>query len=115
MTETELHNESTRWLVLWLEPIGEDRWLKPGETFRIRSDYTGDEVEFSFHFRGEESVEKAFFSCVTVWVHNGNPCAEIIDQDGNAVECGHQRPVEIARKWEADAAASKKRFEERSS
>jgi hypothetical protein len=27
----DVHNDTAGWLVLWLEPFGEDRWLRPGE------------------------------------------------------------------------------------
>ena len=89
--------------------------VEAGETFRIRSDYDGDEMEFSFQFWVDEAVDASFASSVTVWVLNGHPFAEVFDQDGNAVECGHQRPADIARNWEADTAAARKRSEERSS
>lgn len=41
------NNNNTGWLIMWLEPLGEDRWLAPGEVFQVRSDYTGNDQAFS--------------------------------------------------------------------
>jgi hypothetical protein len=50
MAVMDVLNSSKGWLVLWLEPLGEDRWLRPEETVRIRSDYNGQDLAFSVHF-----------------------------------------------------------------
>ncbi|MFJ2745123.1 hypothetical protein ACIO3O_36315 [Streptomyces sp. NPDC087440] len=92
MAVMDVRNDANGWLVLWLEPLGEDRWMKPGETFRIRTDYTGDELAFSVTgwVNGEE--RSGGIENLTVWVEGGGFEAEVTDEDGNPVECGHNRP-----------------------
>lgn len=46
MAAMEVENDSAGWLVVWLEPLGEDPMAARGEVFRIRSDYVGDDVPF---------------------------------------------------------------------
>jgi hypothetical protein len=107
-------NDSGGLLVLWLEPLGEDRWLKPGERFRIRTDYGGDEPGFSVSYWVKDEDRATGIENVTVWVENGDAYAEVTDVDGAVVECGHQRPEEIDRKWRADLEKAKGGAVERS-
>jgi hypothetical protein len=106
---TEVRNDHTGWLCLWLEPLGEDRWLEPGETFRIESDYNGAEMAFSVTCWTNDDDRAAGIENVTVWVENGNCDPEVTDRAGNVVECGHHRPEDISRKWAAAAEEARKR------
>ena len=54
----DITNSYAGWLTLWLEPLGEDRWLRPGETFRIRSDYNGDEPDFLVAFWADGATDQ---------------------------------------------------------
>lgn len=104
----DVHNDSGGWLVLWLEPLGEDRWLKPGDRFRIRTDYVGDDPAFSVTYWVDNDDRAAGIENVNVWVENGDVDAEVTDAAGVIVECGHQCPDEVTRKREALAAERKR-------
>jgi hypothetical protein len=93
-------NDSNGWLVLWLEPLGEDRWLKPGEELRIRTDYHGDDVAFTVRWWADSDDQAAGIGNITVWVENGSAYgdADVTDTAGNAIGCGHQRPADADRK-----------------
>jgi hypothetical protein len=95
----DITNSYAGWLTLWLEPLGEDRWLRPGETFRIRSDYNGEERDFLVDFWADDEDRSAGIENVTVSIERGNVYAEVTDNGGNLVECGHQRPAEAAEQW----------------
>ncbi|MEV6104240.1 hypothetical protein AB0M28_05915 [Streptomyces sp. NPDC051940] len=109
MAVMEVRNDSKGWLILWLEPLGEDRWLEPGETFRIRSNYDGDELAFSVTCWVDEEDRAAGIENVAVWIEAGDCDAQVTDRAGNVVECGHHRPVEVDRKWTAVAAEIRSR------
>ncbi|MGW2037811.1 hypothetical protein [Streptomyces virginiae] len=103
MAVIDIHNDSKGWLTMWLEPLGEDRWLKPDEVFRVRSDYNGDELAFSINYwvdDADPSVQN-----INVWIENGDCYAEVTDRSGAVVECGHQRPQETNRRWQQARAA----------
>ncbi|MFE9680987.1 hypothetical protein [Streptomyces sp. NPDC006285] len=68
MAVMEVRNDNTGWLIMWLEPLGEDRWLAPGEVFRIRSDYTGNDQAFSITCWVNEEDRAAEIENVTVWI-----------------------------------------------
>ncbi|WP_432188045.1 hypothetical protein [Streptomyces sp. Tue6028] len=112
MAVVEVRNDSKGWLTMWLEPLGEDRWLKPDETFRVRSDYSGDELAFSVVFWVDDD-RSAGIENVAVWVEAGDCYAEVVDQAGSIVECGHQRPDEVNRRWAAALEEARKRAAER--
>ncbi|WP_377272289.1 hypothetical protein [Peterkaempfera sp. SMS 1(5)a] len=112
MAVMDVHNDSQGWLTMWLEPLGEDRWLKPGEAFRVRSDYYGDELAFSVNFWRDDDPS-AQIENVAVWIENGDCSAEVVDREGNVIECGHQRPDEINRRWQARLDAAQQPAAER--
>lgn len=92
MAAMDVRNSSKGWLVLWLEPLGEDRWLKPGEVFRVRTNYGGDEPAFSVEFWEDDRDLAAGIQNITLWIMQGYGYPEVTDRAGNVVECGHQRP-----------------------
>jgi hypothetical protein len=106
----EVRNGSSAWLGLWLEPLGEDRWLRPGETFRVWSDYIGDESAFSIDPWSDDRSREIGIENVNVWVLRGD-CftVKVTDATGALVECGHQRPAEVAQQWAASDEAARKR------
>ena len=76
-------------LWLFVEPYGEDYWLKPGEVFTVAPETEGIDVCFSTAVCREG---------VTVWLHeDGDPAKVVLeytvtDAVGERLECGHQRP-----------------------
>ncbi|MCE7005873.1 hypothetical protein LWC34_24025 [Kibdelosporangium philippinense] len=99
MAAIDVHNESPGWLVLWLEPLGSDYWLRPGERCRVRTDYLGDEPAFAVIYWVGDDDRAAGIENINVIVEQGDCFAEVTDPEGNVVECGRQRPDEIDRKW----------------
>ncbi|MFJ7967289.1 hypothetical protein [Streptomyces sp. NPDC096324] len=112
MAVMDVRNDNTGWLVLWLEPLGEDRWLRPGETFRVRSDYDGAESAFSITSWVNEEDRAAGIENVAVWIEAGDCYAQVTDDAGDIVECGHHRPEEIDRKWTEAAEKARERVSE---
>ncbi|MFJ2863551.1 hypothetical protein [Kitasatospora sp. NPDC087314] len=94
---------------MWLEPLGEDRWLRPDETFRVRSDCNGDELAFSITVWVDDNDRSAGIENVAVWIENGDCYAEVVDRAGNLIECGHQRPAEVDRRRQAALEGAQKR------
>jgi hypothetical protein len=82
MAVMELHNDTADWL-----------------TVRIRTDCIGDELAFHVTTWVCDEDRAAGIENVNVRVENGDVYAEFTDRDGNVVECGHQRPAEIAARW----------------
>lgn len=73
---------SDKTLVVWLEPWGEDYWMRPGDAITLESDATGDErFEVSWHEEG-----------IVVWQSSHRGCT-VRDVSGAELECGHQRPA----------------------
>ncbi|MEU0558757.1 hypothetical protein [Dactylosporangium sp. NPDC006015] len=99
MAIMDVHNDSAGLLVLWLEPWGEDRWLKPGETFHVRSDYDGADAPFTVDRFEDDDDRAAGIANIAVCVNEGS--AEVTDSTGTRLESGHQRPEEVTRKWNA--------------
>lgn len=87
---------------MWLEPLGEDRWLKPGEKFQIQDDYAGTESPFTIDSWFDRDDRAAGIEHVSVWVEYGDCYAKVTDETGAVIECGHQRPSAVDHKW-ADA------------
>jgi hypothetical protein len=104
MPKIRVNNDSERIMVVWVEPWGEDYWMKPKEWFTIVADTTPqdthtDEAPFEVgcHDQG-----------VSVYVNTGHEAA-VYDHSGNEVDCGHQRPLEVLRAWtEASQAAAER-------
>ncbi|MFD8012660.1 hypothetical protein [Streptomyces sp. NPDC058955] len=100
MAKIRLKNDSGKVLAVWLEPLGEDYWMNPEEGFIVSTETAQnegpDEVPFDvvFHEQG-----------VSVWVNVGLE-AVVRDQSGAEVDCGHQRPLEVLRKWTKAAEAA---------
>ncbi|MFJ8886459.1 hypothetical protein ACIRJR_24025 [Streptomyces sp. NPDC102402] len=113
MAAIEVHNHSEGWLVMWLEPLGEDRWLRPDETLRVRSEYSGDEPAFSLSVLVDDDDRSAGIENVAVWIEKGDCYAEVTDRAGNLVECGHQRPEEVNRRWQSALQEAQVRAAER--
>ncbi|MFG2963705.1 hypothetical protein ACGFZS_10505 [Streptomyces sp. NPDC048288] len=113
MAVMEVRNDNAGRLIVWLEPLGEDRWLAPGEVFRIQSDYTGDDQAFSVTSWVNDEDRAAGIENITVWIDNGDCYAQVTDRAGNIIECGHQRPEEINMKWAAATEEARRRMEGR--
>lgn len=113
MAVMDVRNDSQGWLTLWLEPLGEDRWLRPGETFRVRSDYNGEDLAFSVNTWVDEGDRSARIENIAVWIENGACDAEVADAAGTLLACGHQRPEEVDRRWEAAREDARERTAER--
>ena len=105
MALMEVNNDSAQWLIVWLEPLGEDRWLKRGEALQIRTDYVGDELAFGVLTHASEKDRADGIDNLSVYVERGHPMAVVTDRDGNVLECGHQRPDEVDQRWKAQLAA----------
>ena len=104
-----LTNRSAGWLVLWLEPLGEDRWLKPGETVRVRSDYDGEAPAFEVTFWVRDEDRAAGIENVDVSVESGSVYAQVTDAVGRVLPCGYQRPEAVDRAWKAAFAEAQRR------
>jgi hypothetical protein len=94
MTTLDVHNDSAGWLVLWLEPLGEDRWLRPGETFQVRSGRQGEEAPFSVSRWVEQDEGAVGVDNIEVRAEQGESL-EVTDESGAVVECGYQRPADV--------------------
>lgn len=106
MAMMSVRNDYAGRLLLWLEPLGEDRWLRPDETFHIATDYHGDESAFSVVTWADEVYRADGIEQMAVWVEHGDFYATVTDSAGNSIECGHNRPVEIHRRWMAERRMS---------
>jgi hypothetical protein len=100
MPEIRLTNETGKMLGVWVEPWGLDYWMKPEDQFtvstEIQSGTPADEAPFEvvLHDQG-----------ISVFVNVGFT-ADVHDQSGDQVECGHQRPIEVLRAWTESAEAT---------
>ncbi|GAA2847454.1 hypothetical protein Acy02nite_03230 [Actinoplanes cyaneus] len=101
----DIRNSGTGWLVMWLEPLGEDRWLRPGEKFRVQDDYDGEEAPFTVDFWADVADRAAGIEHVAVWIEYGDCHATVTDETGAVIACGHQRPTGVDHEW-ADARAA---------
>ncbi len=78
-------------LCLFIEPLGEDFWLKPGEAFTVGARCDGMDVWF------DATLWKGGIS---VWLYeDGNPTKvvldyAVVDANGKQLDCGHQRPAD---------------------
>ncbi|MDA5286573.1 hypothetical protein [Streptomyces sp. Isolate_45] len=77
-----LQNGGTELLELWLEPVGQDYWLSPGETVIVTSYGSWSDHPFETYHEPE---------CVQVWVSS---CfATVTFPDGTEVPPAHRRPA----------------------
>ncbi|MFJ5117967.1 hypothetical protein [Kitasatospora sp. NPDC088548] len=103
MPKIRLSNDTEKTLGIWVEPWGEDYWMKPNEKFTIVTDTPKDTdpdeapFEVVFHDQG-----------ASVWANIGYQ-PTVYDHSGNEVDCGHQRPVEVPRAWTEAAEAAAER------
>jgi hypothetical protein len=67
---------------LTLEPLGEDYWLKPGETFIVTS--------YGDHGLGHPFEVQYWPDSISVWCTSW--FGTVSDDDGNQLSAGHQRP-----------------------
>ncbi|MGW6422991.1 hypothetical protein ACWF82_09975 [Nocardia sp. NPDC055053] len=80
------HSDTT--LVVWIEPWGEDYWMRPGDALT---------VEFDDADLAEQAIDAGPFEVswldngIVVWVVSRDGCT-IRDRSGAKIECGHQRP-----------------------
>ena len=109
MASLDIYNSSEGWLVLWLEPLGEDRWLRPKERFTVRSDYDGPKTPFQIDFWMSESDRAAGIENLNCWINEGEAYAEVRDESGALTECGHQRPADVDARWTAQLEELKMR------
>ncbi|WP_308315132.1 hypothetical protein [Streptomyces sp. C3-3] len=86
-------------LWLFIEPYGEDYWLKPGEVFTVAPEAEGIDVWFSTVVCQEG---------ITVWLYeDGDPAKVVLeysvtDANGTRLDCGHQRPPKPANSGAAE-------------
>ena len=102
MASIDITNPFDGWLVVWIEPLGEDHWLRPGETCHITDDYAGSEEAFEVDHADMTYEAEIEIHNVVCWVIHFDLNMRTFDANGVQTDCGHQRPVEIALKWEAD-------------
>lgn len=75
---------------LFIEPYGEDFWMKPGDAFKVVP-LSDSDVQFSVVLAT---------GLITVWLYeDGDPYNTLLDYDvvdarGDKLECGHQRPMD---------------------
>ncbi|MFI6493790.1 hypothetical protein [Streptomyces sp. NPDC050564] len=69
-------------------------------------------MAFSVNYWVDENDRAAGIETVAVRIENGDCYAEVVDNAGNVIECGHQRPAEINRRWQAKAEEIQKRTAE---
>ncbi|MEV6677361.1 hypothetical protein AB0N09_10910 [Streptomyces erythrochromogenes] len=80
-------------LCLFIEPYGEDFYLRPGEGFTVAPEAEGIDVWFS---------TLVWEGGITVWLYeDGDPAKMVLeytvtDANGTRLECGHQRPPKPA-------------------
>ncbi|MFD0732462.1 hypothetical protein [Planotetraspora mira] len=76
---------------LFIEPYGENFWLKPGDKFTVVPAEDTSDPQFTVVAATDHMV---------VWIYeSGDPEKvivdyAIIDNNGTALECGHQQPVD---------------------
>jgi hypothetical protein len=58
--------------MLWMEPLGDDRWLRPGEAFQTRPDCLGDEPAFFIDPWSADQSRSAGVGNVNVSALQGN-------------------------------------------
>ncbi|MFD5897718.1 hypothetical protein [Streptomyces sp. NPDC060366] len=82
-----MENAGASDLWLFVEPYGEDYWLKPGEAFVVAPEAAGIDVCFSIAVCQEG---------ITVWLYEDGDPTKVVLEYGERLECGHQRPSKPA-------------------
>ncbi len=98
MAVMNVWNSSASWLILWLEPLGEDRWPRPGERFRIRSDYVGDDLAFTVDVWVDDTERAAGIEKIAVWVESGDWYAETLAEKSGSRESPAAVPPDGGRR-----------------
>ncbi|WP_435593696.1 hypothetical protein [Nocardia sp. bgisy118] len=86
-------NENDKMLGVWVEPLAEEYWMRPGDVFTIAYD-DADHVEDVIgdaHFDVQSHGDM-----VTVWTGCRYQVA-VYDQSGTKLVPGHQLPIEVLR------------------
>ncbi|MFJ5220404.1 hypothetical protein ACIP98_37675 [Streptomyces sp. NPDC088354] len=87
-----VQNRGDRDVCLFIEPYGEDFWMKPGDSFTVVPIREQSNVEFSVVVAAD---------LLTVWLYeDGDPYNaildyEVVDAHGSKLACGHQRPADV--------------------
>ncbi|MFE3758907.1 hypothetical protein ACFXO9_31785 [Nocardia tengchongensis] len=74
-------------VTIWLEPLGEDYWMRPGEAFTFEF----DESDFSERMCGAHFDVSWANGDLVVWT-GALENVWVRDQSGTGLDCGHQRP-----------------------
>lgn len=78
-----VENRLDKKVELTLEPVGTDHWMNPGETFTLVLDASsGDAPHIQLTNAG-----------LSVWLDNDS--GQLLDANGDQVECGYQRPTKL--------------------
>ncbi|WP_431972521.1 hypothetical protein [Nocardia sp. bgisy134] len=83
-------------LVIWLEPLGEDFWMCPGEAFTVEFDGS-DHAE---HVIGDAHFDVSWYEDGFIVWTGSRWCPSLRDKAGVELECGHQRPPAADRAWQ---------------
>jgi len=83
MAKLPVRNSRIERLMLFLEPYGEDYWLRPGEECIVTSGPPDPDPAFGLELTDEG---------VTVYFEG--PHAEVRAADGAILQVGHQRPAD---------------------
>ncbi|MFF2085023.1 hypothetical protein ACFVVM_14710 [Nocardia sp. NPDC058176] len=91
------NSDSDKTLVVWLEPLGEDYWMNPGD--ELTFDY--EDADYCESVIGEGNGH-----FLVSWLAEGFvvwPAARygstVRDRSGAEVDCGHQRPADVDLAW----------------
>jgi hypothetical protein len=86
VSKLPVENVGERLVLLFVEPLGNDYWMKPEDAFVVVGGGEVADSEFSIDSMPDH---------VIVWVNEGDPFAvKVFDQaSGVELECGFQRPA----------------------
>ncbi len=79
------------------------------ERFTVNTDYEGSKTPFQIDFWMSESDRAAGIENLSCWVNDGDAYAEVRDESGALIECGHQRPADVDARWTVQLEEFKKR------
>ncbi|MFD8597503.1 hypothetical protein ACFV1L_21115 [Kitasatospora sp. NPDC059646] len=92
MNRLPVQNGGEDLVCLFIEPYGEDFWLKPGDEFTVVPTDDAPDPQFTVVSAPDRLV---------VWIfEGGNPMNVIadytvVDSNGSELECGHQHPSAV--------------------